>query len=461
MKNLTVAFMTCSAVENDAAGNACWFQTTPPYGRYPGRNQITGKDGKPIKDAVVVFDEKSVGKVVAAFKEAAKAKDWPGILVDQDHFSCNTSKPSTALAWARDIRVGEDGSIWTKWEFTAKGKELYEGKMLINRSPVLDLEQLSAKEFAPTVLTSIGMTNAPYFKDLSPLAAARNGGNMQITCVTDANGLSHGADRKFDGGNGSASKKDIEHLKTSNEVIDYFAKKWKSPKDSVEDLKSNMKSMYGNDVEKIKEVLLDWDKNPDGGDNTDTDTLDKLFGRSFRKRILAARAVNNTQGETMDPKILEKLELAEGATLDDVLAAIQALKDKEAAATATATDATKKAEDAEAKCRGLKCDAFIAAHKAQIADEAKFREAYLKAPEATEAAFGLFRTAEPPKAPAARISARDAKTPSATAGTDAAVKAKITARNNAVNAYMTAHPGCTNAAAWSACRLADPETFAD
>lgn len=345
MRNVTVAFMTCSAVENDAAGNACWFQTTPPYGRYPGRNQITGKDGKPIKDAVVVFDEKSVGKVVAAFKEAAKAKDWPGILVDQDHFSCNTSKPSTALAWARDIRVDGDGSIWTKWEFTAKGKELYEGKMLINRSPVLDLEQLSAKEFAPTVLTSIGMTNAPYFKDLSPLAAARE--------------------------------------------------------------------------------------------------------------------VKNNKGEnTMDPSILKELGLAEGATLDDVLAAIKSLKDKEAAATATATDATKKAETAEAQCRTLKCDAFIAAHKGLIADEGKFRAAYLKNPEATEEAFGLFRTAEPPKASAARLSARDAKTPTSTTGSDDAVKAKISARNKAVNEYMAAHK-CSFTTAWAACRAADTELFKD
>ena len=163
----------------------------------------------------------------------------------------------------------------------------------------------------------------------------------------------------------------------------------------------------------------------------------------------------------MDPSILKELGLQEGATLDDVLAAIKSLKDKEAAATATATDATKKQEAAEAKCRTLKCDAFIAAHKAQIADEAKFREAYLKAPEATEAAFGLFRTAEPPKAPAARISARDAKTPTSTVGTEDAVKAKIAARDHAVNAYLTAHPGCTHATAWSACRMADPDTFND
>ena len=350
MKNLTVAFMTCSAVENDAAGNACWFQTTPPYGTYPGGEQITGRDGKTVKKATIILDEKSTDKIMEAFRAAVSAPGCPGILVDQDHFSCDTNKPTTALAWAKEIRRAEDGSLWTKWEFTAKGKELYEGKMLVNRSPVMLLDEVEGwrglgKAFTPYALESIGMTNKPYFKDLSPLAAARE--------------------------------------------------------------------------------------------------------------------VNNNKGENMDPKILSELGLQEGATLDDVLAAIKSLKDKEAAATATATDATKKQEAAEAKCRGLQCDAFIAAHKAQIADEAKFREAYLKAPEATEAAFGLFRTAEPPKAPAARISARDAKTPTSTVGTEDAVKAKIAARNNAVNAYLTAHPGCTHATAWSACRLADPETFAD
>ena len=350
MKHLSIAFMTCSAVENDVAADACWFQTTPKYGLYPGGEQITGRDGKPVKKATIVLDEKSTDKIMEAFRAAVSVPGCPGILVDQDHFSCDTDKPTTALAWAKEIRRAEDGSLWTRWEFTAKGKELYEGKMLVNRSPVMLLDEVEGwrgmgKAFTPYALESIGMTNKPYFKDLSPLAAARE--------------------------------------------------------------------------------------------------------------------VNNNKGETMDPKILEKLGLAEGATLDDVLAAIQALKDKEAAATATATDATKKQEAAEAKCRGLQCDAFIATHKAQIADEAKFREAYLKAPEATEAAFGLFRTAEPPKAPAARISARDAKTPTTTAGTDAAMQAKIAARQNAVNAYMTAHPGSTHASAWMACRLADPETFAD
>ena len=350
MNRQKIFFMSCSASNLDAATNACWFQTTPKYGIYPGGEQITGRDGKPVKNAHIVLDEKSTDKIMEAFRASVSAPGCPGILVDQDHFSCDTDKPTTALAWAKEIRRAEDGSLWTRWEFTAKGKELYEGKMLVNRSPVMLLDEVEGwrgmgKAFSPYALESIGMTNKPYFKDLSPLAAARE--------------------------------------------------------------------------------------------------------------------VNNTQGETMDPKILEKLGLAEGATLDDVLSAIQALKDKEAAATVTATDATKKAEDAEAKCRGLQCDAFIAAHKAQITDEAKFREAYLKNPEATEAAVALCRVAEQQKPPAAKISARDAKTPTATPGADDGMKAKIAARQTAVNAYMSAHPGCSHASAWTACRLADPETFAD
>ena len=349
MKNLSVVFMSCSASNLDAATNACWFQTTPKYGLYPGGEQITGRDGKPVKKATIVLDEKSTDKIMEAFRAAVSTPGYPGILVDQDHFSCDTDKPTTALAWAKEIRRAEDGSLWTRWEFTAKGKELYDGKMLVNRSPVMLLEEVEGwrgmgKAFTPYALESIGMTNKPYFKDLSPLAAAR----------------------------------------------------------------------------------------------------DK----------------QNQERENMDNDILTALGLSAEATKDDVLSAIKSLKDKEAAATATATDATKKAETAEAQCRTLKCDAFIAAHKGQIADEAKFREAYMKNPEATEEAFGLFRTAEPPKAPAARISARDAKTPTATPGSDDAVKAKISARNKAVNEYMAAHK-CSFTTAWAACRAADTELFKD
>jgi len=337
----SIIFAACREFKSEAGTDATWFQTTPPYGDYPGGN-VAGPDGKVIEGAVVRFDATSVKRVVDSFNAQMAAGNFPGILVDREHFSLNVEKPSDAMAWATAVRVADDGSIWTKWDFTPEGKRLFDEKILVSRSPVLTLKPVKGekKVFTPTALESIGMTNTPHFKNLSTLAAARQ--------------------------------------------------------------------------------------------------------------------TQTTKGNEMDPKILEALGLAEGATLEDVLAAIKALKDEKAAAVTQATDAEKKANDAETACRGLKADAFIAANKERISDVAKFREAYLKAPEATEAAFGLFKAQPAATAPATRIAAKDAKTPTATAG----ATAKVAARNSAVNAYMSAHR-CSFQAAWDACRAADPESFAD
>lgn len=345
LRNIGHSFAVCTAHEDAGEATPAWFQTTPPYGDYPGGN-ITGKDGKPVENAVVRFDAPSVRKCVEAFRAEMARTDWPGILVDREHFSLDADHESDAMAWATDIRVADDGSIWTKWRFTPEGERLWRDKVLVCRSPVLALDDGPDGIYRPKALKSIGMTNSPHF-DLSPLAAARK----------------------------------------------------------------------------------------------------------------AAAEETNTQGDNMDKEILAALGLAETASKEDVLAAIQALKDKEAAAVAQATDAEKKAETAEAACRGYKADAFIAANKERISDVAKFREAYLKAPEATEAAFGLFR-AQPAAPSTVRIVAREAATPAKTPGTGDA-SAKIAARSKAVNDYLAAHRNATHAEAWSACRLADPETFAD
>lgn len=344
LKPLHCAFASCSDASFDTPEKS-WFQTTPPYGEYPGGESIRDENGKPIEGAVIVFDEKSTDAVIAAFNALAAAADWPGILVDEEHFSLNYDKPSTALAWAKEIRRASDGSLWTRWEFTEKGRELYEGKMLINRSPVLRLEKIDSKRFAPAELQSIGMTNTPHFKTLSPLAVAK--------------------------------------------------------------------------------------------------------------------AKNQEKGKIMDPEILAALGLTPDAGKEEALAAIQQLKDKEAAATAKTADAEKKAQEAEtekdkavAECRGMKADAFIAKNSAKIADAAAFREIYLANPELAEKTLAVCKTGS--AAPSTRIVAKDAKTPVAGVGSDA----KIVARNKAVSAYRAAN-GCDFQTAWAACRLADPELFAD
>ena len=168
MKNDTVTFAACSAVKEDAATKATWFQTFPSYGRYP----VGGTVKDAADDAVFVLDEAAAKAVMDAFKAAAKNPEWPGVLVDEEHYSLDSSKSSAAMAWAKDIRQENDGSIWTRWEFTPKGRELWESKTLLNRSPAFACAR-NGKEYRPVELKSIAMTNTPHFTELSNLAAAR------------------------------------------------------------------------------------------------------------------------------------------------------------------------------------------------------------------------------------------------------------------------------------------------
>ena len=181
MKNDTAIFAACSAVRLDA--KATWFQTFPPYGRYPVAGTVKGA----AADAEFVFDE-----------AAAKNPEWPGVLVDEEHYSLDSSKSSAAMAWAKDIRQEKDGSIWTRWEFTPKGRELWESRTLLNRSPAFACAR-NGKEYRPVELKSIGMTNTPHFNKLSTLAAARaaevnnNKGEIHMKKLMEELGLAEGA----------------------------------------------------------------------------------------------------------------------------------------------------------------------------------------------------------------------------------------------------------------------------
>ena len=168
MQTETAIFAACREFMSDAKTKATWFQTFPPYGRYPVGGTVKGA----AKDAEFVFDEAAAKAVVESFRNAAKDPQWPGILVDEEHYSLDRSKSSAAMAWAKDIRQEPDGSLWTRWEFTPKGRELWESKTLLNRSPALACAR-DGKDYRPVQLLSIGMTNTPHFTELSNLAAAR------------------------------------------------------------------------------------------------------------------------------------------------------------------------------------------------------------------------------------------------------------------------------------------------
>ena len=329
----------CTAHEDGGAGAARWFQAFPPYGRYPVGGTVKGAR----EDAVFVFDEAAAKAILDDFRAKAKRPDWPGLLVDREHFSSDPEKTSDAMAWARDIRQDADGSIWTRWEFTPEGEKLWSGKVLVSRSPLfLSVPAKGGREYRPVALESIGMTNTPHFRDLSTLAAARE-----------------------------------------------------------------------------------------------------------------AAEVTTHEGEIQMEEILKALGLAEDASPEDAVAAVEALKQKASAAESAAAEAEKERDDAVAECRKVQADAFIAANRDRIADEAKCREIYVKDPELATAMLAACKA--PAKEPGQKVlAAATAKTPAREAEATRAA-----ARQTKVNEYMSAHQGVPFHVAWSACRAADPELFND
>jgi hypothetical protein len=327
-----------TSIDNDAS----WFQTLPAIGEYPDKQLIV--KGKKVTGTIVV-DQTAVDSCLAAFKEeqSAGGPEWKGVLVDREHFSLMANKESDAMAWAKDIRGGADG-VWTRWDFTEPGKKLWDGKILVSRSPVMELEPLGGNRYRPVAISSIAMTNTPQFETLATFAAAR-------------------------AAEGSAT--------------------------------------------------------PDVAQNKGDQTMKKL---------------------------LALLGLPETATEDEACAKVTALQ---TAQTAAEADMKK----AQAACRKTECEAFIAANKTAIENPDAFRAAFDKDPEMAKAVFGSFRKAPAPGG--TRIVARDANTPKASVP-EAKPEAQIAAkRQAAVNSYRAGNPGVAFATAWSACRAADPELFAD
>lgn len=168
----------------------------------------------------------------------------------------------------------------------------------------------------------------------------------------------------------------------------------------------------------------------------------------------AARlAEEQTQkGDQPMKKLLALLGLPETATEDEACAKVTALQTAQTAAEADM-------KTAQATCRKQECDAFIAANKTAIENPDAFRAAFDKDPETAKAVFGSFRKVPAPAG--TRIVARDAQTPEGTVAESKPAAQIAAKRQAAVNQYRAANSGASFTNAWSACRLADPELFAD
>jgi hypothetical protein len=149
-----------------------WFHIAP-RGVFPHPN-----------GAVQVLDAEACEAMLRTFNEEAKQANFPGLLVDFDHFSHDPAQPTAAAGWIGALEHREDG-LYARVRWSDLGQEAVAGGRYRLASPVwnrADCEQWSAplppegKEtvhLRPRRLDRVALTNDPNLPGLVPLSNRR------------------------------------------------------------------------------------------------------------------------------------------------------------------------------------------------------------------------------------------------------------------------------------------------
>jgi hypothetical protein len=152
---------------------------------------------------VQVIDVEALKAITEDFTAKAALENFPGLLVDFDHFSMDTDKPSEAAGWISALRADADG-LWAMVRWSTKGKESVEGGEYRLVSPVFpkpsDCEVLGDNRIRPRSLMSVALTNDPNIKGGRPLTnrephsiACALSDTPADECVCSCGGAKHGS----------------------------------------------------------------------------------------------------------------------------------------------------------------------------------------------------------------------------------------------------------------------------
>jgi phage I-like protein len=141
-----------------------------PHGTFPHPN-----------GTMQVLDAEACEAMLRTFQEEAKQPNFPGLLVDFDHFSHDPAQPSTAAGWIGALEHREDG-LYAQVRWSDLGHEALTGGRYRLVSPVwnrADCEQWTAPagpegreavHLRPRRLDRAALTNDPNLPGLTPVA---------------------------------------------------------------------------------------------------------------------------------------------------------------------------------------------------------------------------------------------------------------------------------------------------
>lgn len=149
-----------------------------PKGRKAGTLRTYEGDEEKREDIVQEFDESAFAAMVDDWnkRKSEDGANFPGVLIDFDHFSHDETKPTEAAGWIEDVAIRDDG-LWGLPRWSALGKEKLEGGIYRLVSPVLrEFEEVGTEKvdgkrlLRPKVLHRLALTNDPQLRGMPPVS---------------------------------------------------------------------------------------------------------------------------------------------------------------------------------------------------------------------------------------------------------------------------------------------------
>jgi hypothetical protein len=139
-----------------------WVQVTP-CGEFPHAGA----------GVVQVIDREACDAITAEFDARRADANFPGVLVDFDHFSLDTGQSSEAAGWINELESRDTG-LWARVRWSDAGLAAVQGGRFRLMSPVFpppsQCEDLGGGKIRPRTLVSVALTNEPNIKGGRPLA---------------------------------------------------------------------------------------------------------------------------------------------------------------------------------------------------------------------------------------------------------------------------------------------------
>lgn len=153
-----------------------WIQLAP-YGEAEAPLIPPDGDAKKEVSVMQVLNRTIADGIVARFNQEAAKPNFPGLLVDYDHFSHDAEKSSRAAGWIEKVEA-RDAGLWGVVRFTAGGKAALEGGDYRLFSPVLGFpvrDYKKGERVSPVALLRGALTNDPRFKGMIPISNRQDG----------------------------------------------------------------------------------------------------------------------------------------------------------------------------------------------------------------------------------------------------------------------------------------------